>query len=89
MEQTHMESRAGLRPRIGVEHLYPPIKPRSKIHKSTEHGRLTPIFSTSCPPAGPSGRLRDIGYRYSEGRLARWMTLMLADRVNYLRRRHG
>jgi hypothetical protein len=72
-------------PNIGVEKLYPPIEPqvpRSKIHKSTEHGRLTPIFGTSCPPAGLSGRLRDIGYKYSEGRLARWMTLMLADRVN-------
>ena len=72
-------------PELGVEVLYPPIPQqplRIKIHKSTEHGRLTPVFGTSCPPAGLSGLLRDIGYKYSEGRLARWMTLMLADRVN-------
>jgi hypothetical protein len=72
-------------PEIGVEHLYPPIEkqfPRVKIHKSTEHGRLTPVFGTSCPPSGLSGRLRDFGYQFSEGRLSRWMTLMLADRVN-------
>ncbi|HUQ74181.1 MAG TPA: hypothetical protein VM183_05595 [Burkholderiales bacterium] len=72
-------------PLIGPETLYPPI-PRQvssvKIHKSTEHGRLTPVFGTSCPPSGLSGRLRDIGYHYSEGRLARWLTLMLADRVH-------
>lgn len=72
-------------PQLGIELLYPPIEqqvPRIKIHKSTEHGRLTPVFGTSCPPAGLSGRLRDFAYRFSEGRLSRWMTLMFADRVN-------
>jgi hypothetical protein len=72
-------------PEIGVETLYPPIEqqvPKIKIHKSTEHGRLTPVFGTSCPPFGVSGRIRDFGYTFSEGRNARWMTLMLADRVN-------
>jgi hypothetical protein len=72
-------------PGLGAEALYPPIEqqlPRTKIHKSTEHARLTPVFGTSCPPAGVSGLLRDIGYKYSEGRLARWFTLMAADRVN-------
>jgi hypothetical protein len=29
-----------------------------------------------------SGAIRDVGYKFSEGRLARWMTLILADRVN-------
>ena len=72
-------------PEIGVEHLYPPIPPqraRTKIHKSTEHGRMPPVFGTSCPPRGLSGRLRDRAYKYSEGRLARWMTLLVADRVD-------
>jgi hypothetical protein len=72
-------------PELGVELLYPPIQqqvPRIKIHKSTEHGRLTPIFGTSCPPQGLSGAIRDFGYKYSEGRLLRWMALMFADRVN-------
>ena len=65
--------------------LYPPIEqqvPKVKIHKSTEHARLTPVFGTSCPPRGLSGLLRDYAYTLSEGRLSRWMTLMLADRVN-------
>jgi hypothetical protein len=72
-------------PELGVESLYPPIRQqvaRIKIHKSTEHGRLTPVFGTSCPPMGLSGSIRDFGYKFSEGRLSRWMTLMLADRVN-------
>ena len=72
-------------PELGPEQLYPPIpqqKPLIKIHKSTEHARLTPVFGTSCPPRGLSGRLRDYGYKFSEGRLARWLTLMFADRVD-------
>jgi hypothetical protein len=72
-------------PDIGVEHLYPPIPqqvPRIRIHKSTEHGRLTPVFGTSCPPIGLSGRMRDFAYKFSEGRLLRWMTLLAADRVD-------
>ena len=72
-------------PELGVETLYPPLVQqvaRIKIHKSTEHGRLTPVFGTSCPPSGLSGRIRDYAYQFSEGRLARWMALMLADRVN-------
>jgi hypothetical protein len=72
-------------PELGIETLYPAIEqqvPKVKIHKSTEHGRLTPVFGTSCPPRGLSGRLRDFGYTFSEGRLARWLTLMFADRVN-------
>jgi hypothetical protein len=72
-------------PELGVEHLYPPIpaqRARVRIHKSTEHGRMPPVFGTSCPPRGLSGRLRDLGYKYSEGRLARWMTLLVADRVD-------
>src|SRR4051794_2703634 len=48
-------------PEIGVESLYPPIPrqiPKARIHKSTEHGQLTPVFGTSCPPHGLSGRIR-------------------------------
>jgi hypothetical protein len=74
-------------PTIGHELLYPPIEeqiPTIKIHKSTEHGRLPPVFGTSCPPAGLSGRIRDAAYHHSEGRLARWVTLVVADRVNVM-----
>jgi hypothetical protein len=73
-------------PEIGVESLYPPIEPqvpRVKIHKSIEHGQLTPVFGTSCPPKGLSGLIRDFAYRqWSEGQLPHWQTLMLADRIN-------
>jgi hypothetical protein len=72
-------------PEIGVESLYPPIEPqvaRIKIHKSNEHGQLTPVFGTSCPPKGLSGVLRDFAYRFSEGQLPHWQTLLLADRVD-------
>ena len=72
-------------PDIGAEMLYPDIEPQRpphRIHKSTEHGQLTPVFGTSCPPRGLSGKLRDAGYKWSEGRLIRWITLMFADRVD-------
>lgn len=72
-------------PDLGAEHLYPPIEQqvaRVKIHKSTEHARLTPVFGTSCPPRGLSGRMRDFAYQFSEGRLIHWLTLVAADRVN-------
>ena len=73
-------------PHLGAERLYPASFPRQEptftIHKSTEHGQLTPVFGTACPPHGLSGRLRDIAYRFSEGRLSRWLTLLVADRVD-------
>lgn len=74
-------------PEIGREFLYPDIDPQLphvRIHKSTEHERLTPVFGTSCPPSGLSGLIRDRAYEFSEGRLLRWMLLLLADRVNVL-----
>jgi hypothetical protein len=51
--------------------------------RSIEHARLTPVFGTSCPPKGASGVLRKLSYRrYSEARLAHWLLLILADRVD-------
>src|SRR5215213_45401 len=50
---------------------------------SIEHKFLTPVFGTSCPPKGLSGRMRKLAYRrYSEGRAAHWLILMAADRVD-------
>jgi hypothetical protein len=72
-------------PDIGIESLYPdivPQRPTFRIHKSTEHARLTPVFGTSCPPHGLSGSVRDLAYRASEGRLSRWVGLLLADRID-------
>lgn len=53
-----------------------------KIFVSVEHPDITPVFGTTCPPRGLSGALRTFAYKFGEGRLAHWMTLMLADRVD-------
>lgn len=53
-----------------------------KVFHSTERPGITPIFGTSAPPSGASGRLRSVAYRYSENDLRHWLLLLLADRVN-------
>jgi hypothetical protein len=51
--------------------------------RSIEHAFLTPVFGTACPPRGLSGAIRKLSYRrYSEGRAAHWLLLVLADRVD-------
>ena len=51
--------------------------------RSIEHAMLTPVFGTAQPPKGLSGAIRRLSYaRYSEGRAAHWLLLMLADRVD-------
>ncbi len=53
--------------------------------RSIEHQSLTPVFGTSCPPKGLSGRMRKYAYaRFSEGRAAHWLLLVAADRVDSL-----
>jgi hypothetical protein len=58
--------------------------PRWPRERSNEHKFLTPVFGTACPPRGISGAMRRYAYRYSEGRAAHWLLLMLADRVDVL-----
>ncbi|WP_051142746.1 hypothetical protein [Gryllotalpicola ginsengisoli] len=56
--------------------------------RSIEHRQLTPVFGTVAPLAGLAGRIRRTAYRrYSEGRLAHWLLLMAADRVEVLQSR--
>ena len=50
--------------------------------RSIEHGMLTPVFGTAQPPSGVSGVIRRHAYRYSEGRAAHWLLLVVADRVD-------
>lgn len=58
----------------------PEERPRER---SIEHAFLTPVFGTTCPPKGISGRMRKAAYaRYSEGRAAHWLLLLAADRVD-------
>jgi hypothetical protein len=58
----------------------PEFVPRER---SVEHGMLPPVFGTAQPLHGISGAIRRASYaRYSEGRAAHWLLLMLADRVD-------
>ena len=53
-----------------------------KIHHSIERPGITPIFGSTVPPSGLSGKMRDLAFRYSESDLRHWMILLAADRVN-------
>jgi len=57
----------------------PELWPRER---SIEHASLTPVFVTTCPPKGVSGRMRRYAFRFSEGRAAHWLILLAADRVD-------
>jgi hypothetical protein len=68
-----------------IPELQPELWPRER---SIEHKFLTPVFGTAQPLAGLSGMIRAYAYdRFSEGRLAHWMLLILGDRVNVLESR--
>ncbi|MCS4509224.1 hypothetical protein [Xylophilus ampelinus] len=54
-----------------------------KILGSTERdGKPTPVFGTTVPPAGLSGVMRGVAFRYSENDLRHWLILLAADRTN-------
>lgn len=53
-----------------------------KVHHSIERPDITPVFGTSTPPTGWSGKIRDIAFAMSENDIRHWLLLMLADRVN-------
>jgi len=58
----------------------PETRPRER---SIEHAFLTPVFGTAQPLKGLSGTIRRFSYaRFSEGRAAHWLLLVLADRVD-------
>lgn len=53
--------------------------------RSIEHEFLTPVFGTAQPLRGLSGTVRSYAYeRYSEGRAAHWLLLVLGDRIDAL-----
>lgn len=56
--------------------------PHVKIHHSTERPGITPVFGTTVPPSGLSGKMRDLAFRYSENDLRHWLMLLGADRIN-------
>jgi hypothetical protein len=58
----------------------PELRPRER---SIEHGMLPPVFGTTAPLHGVSGRVRRIAYeRFSEARAAHWLLLILGDRID-------
>jgi hypothetical protein len=67
----------------GAHWEYPERQPEEyPRERSIEHAGLTPVFGTTCPPRGVSGAIRRYSYaKYSEGRAAHWLLLILADRV--------
>lgn len=55
---------------------------RMKVYHSTERQGVTPVFGTSTPPSGLSGKIRDVAYSLTENDIRHWLLLLLADRVN-------
>lgn len=53
-----------------------------EILHSTEREGITPVFGTSVPPRGLSGRIRRKAFRHSENDARHWLLLLMADRVN-------
>jgi hypothetical protein len=60
----------------------PPQAQHVEVLRSTERPGITPIFGSTVPPSGVSGLLRRGAYRFSENDIRRWLTLLVADRVN-------
>jgi hypothetical protein len=52
-----------------------------EILHSIERPNVTAVFGTSTPPAGLSGMIRRVAFKYSENSYAHWLPLMLADRI--------
>lgn len=71
-------------PRLdGLHWTDPGQQPRAvEVFHSTERPGITPVFGTSVPPTGVSGRLRQLAYRLSENDIRHWLLLLFADRVN-------
>lgn len=56
---------------------------RQPRERSIDHAFVTPVFGTAQPLRGPSGVVRRFAYdRFSEGRLAHWVLLVVGDRID-------
>jgi hypothetical protein len=70
-------------PRLDVHWDQPtPQDVHMKVFHSNERPGITPVFGTSTPPSGLSGRMRELAFRYSENDIRHWLILLAADRVN-------
>jgi hypothetical protein len=59
-----------------------PQELRTKVLHSNERPGITPVFGTSTPLSGVSGKMRELAFRFSENDLRHWLILLAADRVN-------
>jgi hypothetical protein len=68
----------------GAHWTFPDRQPGSEgRERSVEHAFVTPVFGTAQPLQGASGAIRRLAYaRFSEGRLAHWLLLIVGDRVD-------
>ena len=57
-------------------------KTDAKIFVTIERPKITPVFGTTYPPKLLSGKLRTYAYTIGESKRSRWLTLILADRVD-------
>ncbi|HET6433428.1 hypothetical protein [Dyella sp.] len=71
-------------PRLQGVHWDEPVPQQSNVEvlTSTEHMRRPPVYGTSVPPRGLSGRIRRRAFRHSENDLRHWLMLLFADRVD-------
>jgi len=71
-------------PRLEGVHWDKPVQQKETVEilHSLERPDITPVFGTTVPPSGISGRLREIAFKFSENDIRHWMLLLFADRVN-------
>lgn len=53
-----------------------------KVLQSNERPDISPVFGTSVPPSGLSGKLREVAFKFTENDLRHWLILLFADRIN-------
>lgn len=55
-----------------------------EVLHSVERPNISAVFGTAAPPKGLSGSIRRYAFRFSEGSLNHWMSLIVADRINVI-----
>jgi hypothetical protein len=71
-------------PRLEGVHWHEPEQQQEnvKILHSNERPSITPVFGTTVPPSGISGKVRETAFKFSENDIRHWMLLLAADRIN-------
>jgi hypothetical protein len=71
-------------PRLSGVHWDRPAQQLQKVEilVSNERPGITPVFGTSTPPSGLSGKIREFAFTFSENDVRHWLLLFFADRLN-------